>query len=422
LGGKVLVPVLNTMKVVTGIAGTDIRIPPGQWVEVPLADALRYKRDSGLVIAWNVLADRAVDWQDGVRHISIISPFNPFDGYGLVGLHAVTGLEERGFRLHISNNGFRLHRDVIAKQYPKVDEVLRRDTEVTRWGLCHIQPKEFDRVTASKRIAWTMWEATRLPKNWVEYFGLVERLIVPTKGQVEIFRKSGIDCPIDVIPDGIDFDAFTYLDRPERETFTFISWGYLSQRKCPWQVVDCFKKAFPANKYPNLRLVFKTRDKLFGARLGVIPTFDDERISVISEHWDLSRLVQFCHEADAAIFLSHGEGFGQPAVQAMATGLPVILSNHSGQSDFARWKYNYPVDLNPHTPYVHSPLGAEYGEPDSLEWWENDYDQVVELMREVYHNQRDAKVKGKRASGWVRKNFSISMMVDKLATLLKGLD
>jgi glycosyltransferase involved in cell wall biosynthesis len=418
-----LVPTCTSLKTGVKIAGTDITIPKGKWVDIPLHIALRHKQDPTLVMDWRSADEHAIDWDGSSRHISIASPFNPYDGYGLVGIHSVLGLEEKGFRLHISNaGGIVRSREALRRNYPKVVEVLDREITLTKWGLCHIQPKEFGSVLSTRRIAWTMWEATRLPKGWNDYFKLVERVIVPSKGQVEIFRNSGIWLPIDVIPDGIDFDAFVPIERPERKVFTFITWGRLTSRKCPQELAWCFQRAFPKIEYPDVRLIFKTRQGQMGGGLIPPPKFKDSRIKVINEEWDLPRLVQFCHEADCAVFLSRGEGFGQPAVQAMATGLPVILSDHSGQSDFSNSRYNYPIGLDAKKPYVSSSLGASYGENDSLEWWNPDFEQTIDVMKEVYRDRDKAKNKGAKSAQWVRKQFSIGIMVDKLAKLLRGLD
>jgi glycosyltransferase involved in cell wall biosynthesis len=400
------------------LAGTGITLPSRQWREVPLEVALRHSCDQDIVYDWQAAREQALDREGETRHINLISPLSPMDGYGLVGIHAIQALESRGFTVHLSLNQTRwasYYRD----HYPWMEGILHRPMVVTKWGLAHVQPFDFFRLIAARKVGWTMWECTRLPIAWKEHFDLIEQLIVPTKGQLAIFRDSGLKLPITVIPDGIDFEAFEPIERPERDTFTFITWGRLSSRKCPAELVHCFTRGFPAQDYPAVRLILKTRKGDLGMGQ-IMPRFGDSRIRVINAEWDLGRLVSLCHETDCAVFISHGEGFGQPAVQAMATGLPVILSNHSGQSDFADERYNYPIGLDPKTPYTPSPMGDEFGE--KLSWWEPDLDQTIEAMRHVYHHQEEARAKGQRAAAWVRRRFSIPAMATKLAKLLRELD
>ena len=413
------VPVYNNGKVPIKLASTDIVLPSKQWVDVPFRIALAHRKNPEITTAWKEAHKRAIDWEGSNRHIAIVTPYNPFDGYGLGGCHTIAGLDGNGFTLHM-NNPVTHFKDVLAEKYPKVLEVAARPDVLTLWGIAHLQPKYFGDVWAVNRIGWTMFEARTIPKAWVSYCDLVEMLIVPSSSQIAIFRDSGVNLPIKVIHEGIDFNAYAYVERPIRDTFTIVTWGRLSSRKCPIELVECFWRAFPSQKYPDARLVLKTRDECLGAGKG-IPRFNDPRITVIDENWDLKRLVELVHQADCGVFLSHGEGFYQPPVQAMATGLPVIVVDHSGSADFAHSKYNYPIGLDPKNPYSPSPLGQAYGEQDQLEWWEPDYDQVVETLQYVYHHREEAQKKGVRASKWVRQRFSIQSMIDKLASLLRSL-
>lgn len=415
-----IIPIFNNQKVPIQLAGTEIRLPAKQWTNVPFHIAIQFTKDPGLILDYKAAEQYAVDWRDGKRHIAIASPFNPYDGYGLVGIHAVKGLEDRGLSMHISStNSVVRHKHHLSTNYPWVDIIARKRTLLPKWGLSHFQPPDFDKVTSVRRIGWTMFESTRIPKNWLPYFDLIERLIVPSHGQIPIFRDSGVKVPIHVVPDGVDFDAFCEVERPERDTFTFITWGRLSSRKCPIETVECFIKAFP--KEDDVRLILKTREHDLGGGK-IVPDFSDPRVTVIDANWSLPRLVQFVHDADCGIFLSHGEGFYQPPIQAMATCLPVIMISHSGCTDSANIKYNYPIGLDPKQPFVPSPMAAEYKESDKLSWWQPDYEQAVEMMRYVYQHRKQAQRKGQKAAQWVRKKFSIDVMCDKLASLLLKLD
>jgi glycosyltransferase involved in cell wall biosynthesis len=417
-----LVPVRNNHRVEHILCGTGITLPPGQWTGVPAEVAFRFSKDPYLTFDWDTLKEQAIDWEGDKRHITVVTPINPSEGYGLGGCTIIRALDMAGVIPHLdrSNSPFR---DVVSKKYPAVAAAIDREQPVTRWGIGHTWPPDFGVVNTAHRIGWSMWEATTLPRSWLPHLSLIDRLIVPTKGQVEVFRPD-FKGPIDVIPYGIEFENWTAIDRPERDTFTFVLWGRLSARKCPIELVECFWKAFGGDRDPNhvkdVRLILKTRQGDLGT--GQIRyRINDPRITVIDAEWDVSQMVQLAHDADCGVFLSHGEGFGLPAVQAMATGLPVILSDHSGQSEFANSRYNYPVGLDPHTPYTLSPLGKGTG-GENLDWWEPDYQQAVETMRHVYHNREEAKKKGAKAASWVRKKFSLEKMSEKLGEYIKRLD
>jgi glycosyltransferase involved in cell wall biosynthesis len=404
------VSVLNNTKAIKHLTGTGIYLPSKQWTSIPYQLAVKYQRDPGIVVDWLSL-DNALDWEGSARHINLATPFDPHEGYGLMGNYILRALESKGIVTHISND-VAWQRDESRRDV-FLQNILNRNKTVTRWGITHAWAPDFGDACASHRIGWSMWESTRLPHKWELFLELVERMIVPSKGQIQVFRNSGFKGPIDVIPDAVDFDAFTYLERPERDPFTFITWGRLSSRKCPMDLIECFMKAFPED---DVRLILKTREHMLGGGQ-IIPTIKDSRITVIDEEWSLSQVVDLCYKADAAVFLSHGEGFGQPAVQAMATGLPVILSNHSGQSDFCNEKYNYPVRTAGTVP---GSMGTGHG--DKLDWWESDYEHAMKRMREVYENRAKAREKGRKASVYVRKQFSLDALAERLAKLVWSLE
>jgi glycosyltransferase involved in cell wall biosynthesis len=264
-----------------------------------------------------------------------------------------------------------------------------------------------------------MWEATLLPDQWSLYANKADGLIVPSAGQVPIFRDSGYEGPIYTVVDGIEMDTFQYVERPERDTFTFFTWGRLSSRKCPWEILSCFSEAFDGVK--DVRLVMKTRDHEFGAGRTVgIPEIRDSRITAVDADWSRKQLTDALFNADCAVFMSHGEGSMNPPVQAMATGLPVIGPNHSGCSVWANSKYCYPVGLDKHAPLVASPMGMRNGKV--LEWWNMDRGEMIQTMRYVYEHQKEAKKKGKAAAAWVRRRHSVDNMLDELIGVLGGLD
>src|SRR6185295_2786220 len=62
-----------------------------------------------------------------------------------------------------------------------------------------------------------------------------------------------------------------------------------------------------------------------------IPDQIELRLGNYSEEGDLARLY---HEAHCFVLPTRGEGFGMPILEAMATGLPVIVTGYSGHLDF----------------------------------------------------------------------------------------
>lgn len=416
----------STVRVTNTTAGPYVlsghcAVPAGETVEVPYTVAMRFQKARGL--QWDFSAGELPFKTDGkLSHLTFMSNLMPTGGYGIVGLQAMRGLIERGVDVSVSADLPSWLRSEITQHYPDlVPRIWRPDPFVSRVGLSHTVPSEFHLHPSPTVVGWTMWERTRLPRPWVDLCKRCARIIVPAKGQIPIFEETGV--PISVVPDAPGVEHFPFKsDRdPSPETFTWITWGRLSSRKCPVETLQVFSAAFPAAQFPNVRMVFKTQNQHFGGGVVGIPEIRDPRVTVVDEDWPRARLVEMCHSAQAAIFLSRGEGCGNPSLQAMATGLPVVLSDHSGLSDQCRTDFNYPVPLDPRSPFVPAPplRGEDPKDPSiALEWWQSDFDAAVEQMRNVYQNYGAALKKARKASTWVKKNFSTERMVDGLIAVL----
>lgn len=107
------------------------------------------------------------------------------DGLRTRGVHVNTlGLDMQGSRQRIrpSMGGFLLAIPPVYKQYGPF----------ARGGV---------------RIAVTMLETTRIPRDWVEVLNNCTAVIVPAAFMIETFRASGVRAPIHVVPLGVS-DVF----------------------------------------------------------------------------------------------------------------------------------------------------------------------------------------------------------------------
>lgn len=89
-----------------------------------------------------------------------------------------------------------------------------------------------------------------------------------------------------------------------------------------------------------------------------------------------------------------------PPREAMATGLPVILGDHSGLSELCDPDYNYPIA--PTSIDWADTRGAQ--QPGMLARY--DVSEIMYWMRYVYEHQQEAKEKGRKAHEWVHKTYN----------------
>lgn len=135
------------------------------------------------------------------------------------------------------------------------------------------------------------------------------------------------------------------------------------RKNLPMQI--CAWWAFSRNK-PGARLYLHTGHRRPGApdlravvqQLGI----EDKVIFAPDGPANLSTadLVRLYNAADVFMLVSRGEGFGVPAVEAQACGVPVVMTDASAQPELLRWGKLVNVEDATYEP----PLGAWWALPD----------------------------------------------------------
>src|SRR5205823_482995 len=97
--------------------------------------------------------------------------------------------------------------------------------------------------------------------------------------------------------------------------------------------------------------------------------------------------------------LHRSEGFGLTPAEAMALGKPVIATRYGGTLDFMNDENSYLVD------HTWTKVGrAAHPYPADAIWAEPDLDHAARLMREVFHNQAEARHRGELARRHIREH------------------
>ncbi len=336
--------------------------------------------------------------------------FSPFSGYGIANINWVKHLIRLG---------------VVALVQPKFEpkpgspewEILSEEErkmfgqpyQERRIGIIESNPFDFDNLKTEVKIANTMCESDHLAPVWADKLNAMDYVIVPNEFCKKVFIASGVTRTIIVIPHGVDTELFSYYERPERDTFTFGILGYLDQtnRKGALELIRAFSSEFEEE---DVRLVCKSSDPLFS----YYNRFVDKRISVVTKNSSFQEVNEFYRSLDCFVFPSKAEGVGYPPREAMATGLPTIVTNWSGLEDIALPSISYP--LNP-TKFEKRPVFIE----QDGNWALPDIQELMYQMRYIYEHQKEAREKGKVAAQYIKDNFSWEKCAGQLKDFLMTL-
>lgn len=370
-----------------------------------------------------------------VDRISFYGPIDSWSGYGWQALGTILALERKGVDVRVCRAKVGVD---IKDTPPELERVLAKPFDMFQspWSVIHTVPcaldKAWDRFPfwdhdKRKLAVRTMWEWDHLPGrhpqpnihmpffDWAELLNeFADCVLVPGSEQKGIFLRSGVTKPIHIVHDGVDTGAFPYTKPPAvNGEFRWFTWSFANSRKCPVETVESFQEAFPPNRYPHVKLTIKTLGHQFGFGHWGIPRAwldRDPRITVVNERWTRERLLEEIARSHAVVWLSAGEGSGNPPMQALSVGRPVVCSNHSGLSEFANSGYFFPVRCSGMEEYP--PKELTDGEPYYR--WLNDIDDCARWMDHVYKNYELACLKANVGSTWVRRFWRFDDTADQL--------
>jgi glycosyltransferase involved in cell wall biosynthesis len=294
-----------------------------------------------------------------------------------------------------SPDGYGMSRDVIKSELMRLG-ILPSETNLgQKVGLLYSYPNAVLQMQNDVRLIFTMFESDKIPDDWPEYLREADEVIVPSKWCQKVFKKSGVETT--VVPLGYNHRVFKYVERPvpveENKDFTFIHYNAFNVRKGFFEVVKAFEAEFEPHE--PVKLILKTTSEQPPLPL---PKSMYPNIEVIKGQVRDFELVNILGRANCMIFPSRGEGFGITPLEAMATGMPAIIPNAHGMTEYFNPDYMLEVKIKEKTPALYRRFKGE----DVGDMVLCDVDDLRRQMRYAYNHQREMKQLGKRASEYVK--------------------
>lgn len=361
--------------------------PTNQPIDLPFSEALRISR----LCSSDIVSPRPENYDPQLfkdsKQFAMVCDIDTVSGWGNVGLNLVKYSKEYnpsllGKTLNVSN--------------PIVQKAAQTPVLPGMAAIIHEQPRaDWFIYPFQKKIAIVPFETTVIPFSWIARINSCDALIVPCKQNIEAFRNSGVTIPIELAHWGVEPAVHSELERSTDRPFTFGSMGALSIRKGTDLLVEAFERAFPTEK--DVRLICKTSFN------GFMWARKDKRIKIEMMPWTYEEMRdQFFKQIDCFVFPTRGEGFGMTPLEAMATGVPAIVTGWSGPLEYMTPEVGWLIN---HTMVPAKDFSETVYKEDCGEWAEPSLDHLIELMRYAYEHQDEVKAKGKAAAEHVRNNW-----------------
>lgn len=293
----------------------------------------------------------------------------------------------------------------------------------------HGWPPDWKPVSKGSLVVIQPWEFGSLPVEWVEKSRGVQQFWVPSEYVRKVYVDSGIPAAkVKVVPNGIDPARFNPqavpFSLPTRKSFKFLFVGGTIHRKGPDVLLQAFVHAFKAQD--DVCLVIKD----FGGKSFYAGQTMEDAVRFAQNQPNAPEIVYLNEElapeslpglytaCDCLVHPYRGEGFGLPILEAMACGLPVIVTSGGAADDFARSDLVYPIPASTRT------LGRRLGDFQLVkDGWllEPSLPETAARMRHVFEHREEARSRGRAAGEYARQNWTWAAAAQQISLHLQSL-
>ena len=272
-----------------------------------------------------------------------------------------------------------------------------------------------------RNIQWVVFESTRIPEAIQPAIQGADQVWVPSAWGHSVLTAHGIDADrIRIVPEGVDgarFHAHGRRPRTAARPLRFLTVGKYEQRKGIDETIEAFAKVY-AN-HPQAELIIKSnyftnhRQK-YDALHAKISGLDN--VSLLWGEMTETQLADLYRACDVFVLPTRAEGWGLPLIEAVAAGLPVITTMHSGHTEFLEHVTDSVLPVAHVMTRIDCPEYCSYY-PDTMNdwgvWASPDVDSLVTCMQQAFREEYRLYDRAQRNSKIIRERFSWSKSAEQ---------
>ncbi|WP_240417719.1 glycosyltransferase [Paenibacillus periandrae] len=302
--------------------------------------------------------------------------------------------------------------------------IARKKTKILIYhGLPHTLNTKQARKQYRYIVLNTVWETTRIPRNWHPNINRFDAVFVPSTQNKTAMRTSGVKVPVFIVPHGVNTQTFKPGNRKlplsvKKGTFVFVSVFTFQHRKNPETLLRAYWEEFSPKD--RVALVIKTNgvgSQASGRSIQRrIQAFKKKckcgrtaPVHLITSHTSPQKLKALYASGHAFVLPTRGEGVGLPFLEALSSGVPVIATRWGGQMDFLNNRNSLLINYKLQPPArsmkksISPSFGYLFAQRGQL-WAEPSLRHLKKQMRYAYQHPAICRQKGQQGRKDMRKH------------------
>ena len=319
--------------------------------------------------------------------VNLVAPINQL-GYGVVGCNVLKSLQEAGHETSYFPIGQPSWDSDLSFVKSAIEKAKLFDSSAPSVRIWH-QNELSMFPGGGARIGWPIFELNKFTDLELHHLNSVDRLFVCSEWAKQVCIDNGITVPVSVVPLGVDTSVFKRDENMvnhraywTRDKTVFINVGKWEVRKGHNELLEAFNKAFTPEDDVELWMInhnpfigreneaWKTKylASNMGGSVRILPRVNSQM-----------ELAAVFNSVDFGVFPAHAEGWNLEPLELMACGVPSIVTNYSGHTEY----------LNATNSFLVEPDGMESAQDGKWfhgqgEWCTFDVDKLVDAMKAAH--------------------------------------
>lgn len=286
--------------------------------------------------------------------LNLVAPINQL-GYGVVGCNVLRAAVEAGHTVSyfpIGNPSWDSDLPFVKKCLENAKSFDKDAPSIRIWHQNDLAMFP----GGGERVGWPIFELNKFDDIERNHLESVDRLFVCSEWAKGVVEAEGIEVPTNVIPLGVDSNVF-YVDEQAkknrqywtRDKTVFLNVGKWEVRKGHMELLEAFNRAFTPED--NVELWMLNHNPFIGIenenwKTRYVANPMGQNIKLLPRVNSQAELRILYNVVDFGVFPAHAEGWNLEPLEMMACGIPSIITNYSGHTEFCNAENSFLIEPN----------------------------------------------------------------------------